>query len=78
MRYSLEGTVVGQTQKWALNGYSISHEWGAQYVQPHQKPKWTILAGRGHACSLKCHDVMLHNADLIAKGRFVAVRSSFA
>ena len=39
VRCSLEGTVVGQTQKWALNGCSNSNELDARQVQPHQIPK---------------------------------------
>ena len=47
VRYSLEGTVVvGHTHKWALNGCSSSYELGAQYAQPHQKPKWPYLQGK--------------------------------
>ena len=42
-RCSLGGTVVGQTDKWALNGCSSSNELGARYVQPHQKPRRPYL-----------------------------------
>ena len=66
MRYSLEGTVVGQTHKWALNGCSSSRELGAQYVQPHQRPKNTIPAGKKDmplAPSTQCHVAMRESAE---------------
>ena len=71
VRYSLEGTVVGQTHKWALNGCSSSRELGAQYVQPHQRPKNTIPAGKKDmpvAPSTQCHVAMRESAEKIVSG----------
>ena len=69
------GTVVDQAT-WAVNSCSNSNELGAQYVWPHQKPKNTTPAGKGHAC---CLLDMLHCKQLVQrqKRRFVVVRQSF-
>ena len=42
VRYSLSGTVVKSCPNWHKR-LSSSSEFGAQYVWPHQKPKWPHL-----------------------------------
>ena len=71
MRCSLEGTVVGETHKWALNGCSSSSELGAQYMFnltkdqriPHLQEKDMPVAS-----SAQCHVVMQESVEKMVCG----------
>ena len=68
MRYSQKGTVV-KSSHMGINSCSSSSKLDAQYVQPHQKPKWPHLQERDMPVAFcrSCH-VALQMLELQQKG----------
>ena len=62
VRYSLEGTVVGHTHAWALNGCSNSYDLGARNVQPQQR---TMKRSGPHLKTCSLEPSMIHECHVV-------------